>query len=145
MPEDGVSYHSRYYGRQRYRGLGGVEPSGFRIGENYAGVAAQPPTLISHGTTFAATAQFRSIAAADEGNDTYVAIRNDEVLFQQPQVHEVEPTSAVHLAAQASSKPMRVENEEFFRFEQHLFEAKLKEMTSMIVSRKYFIIPPSFL
>lgn len=136
MPKDG---YSRYYGRPRYRGLGAVEPSGFRVND---GVTSEPPpTLFSHGTTFAATAQFRRIAEDREENQTYVAVRNHEVLFEQPHARELEPNSAIHLAGRASSKPMKADNEEFFRFKFQLLDAKLNEMRGMIVARKHFKAP----
>lgn len=137
MPRDG---YSRYYGRPRYRGLSAVEPSGYRVGDGLQAGGA-PPTLFSHGTTFAATAQFRAIAEDHEENQTYVAVRNDEVLFEQAATREFEPTSAIHLAGRASSKPFKAENEEFFRYKFQLFDAKLNQMREMIIARRYYKAP----
>lgn len=152
------SYHSRYYGRLRYRGLSGLEPSGFRIAPE-DGSPLPPPstrTLLSHGNTTlsASVYRFRSIIEDDDedainnnaqqqqdNNETYVALRADEVLIEAPQAREVEPTSFVHLTGQASIQPMKANNNEFFLYKRHLFQQKLQEINGMIISRKYYKAP----
>ena len=136
---EGATYFSRYYGRPRYRGLGGVEPSGYRVGDMQQ--QRSHDDLVSHGTTHAATAAFRAIEGG-EGDDTYIVVANDEVLLEtQQKPRELDASQAVYKAGQASSRPMKAANEDFFRIKQHILDRKLEQMHGMIVNGQYYQPP----
>lgn len=135
---DGASYHSKFYGRQRFRGLSALEPSGFRVSTPSLGT---PQTQFSHATTYVASARLRSIVENQDGDQSYVAVRNDQVLFATPSIRELDPQSSVRLAGQQSVRPMTVENEEFFRIKKPLLSKKLEELQEMIISRTFFKPP----
>lgn len=140
MPEkERTSYFSHYYGRPRYRGLGGLENEGYRVGDSQSRVSAHNE-LLSQATPRTEVRQFRSIA--ESGGDTVVSFTNEQVFVEPPRpAREFESTQAVHLAAQASSRPMTADNEQFFRIKAHELDSKLQEMHSMMVKGKGYQAP----